>query len=996
MRKLESAKRVLALVCFGLLAISTQAQNTITGRVVSQAESTALPGVNVLVKGTTQGTTTDQNGKYTIVARDGDVLVFSFIGFLSEEIKINGQSVIDVTLSETLEELMTVVVVGYSEKKRSQITGAISNLSADDLKGVTGSSVEYMLQGKVAGVQVSNSSGAPGNNAEIKIRGTSSVIAERPPLFVVDGIIGGTYNPNDVESLTVLKDAGAVALYGSRANNGVVIITTKRGSSEKLKVDYKATYGNREISTGNFKMMTASELYDTERKMFSSSASFKNYREDELRDGPTFDWLNLAYHDGKVTNHNLALSQKLDKVGFYLAADYYDEEGTLLTTGYERLNVRSNLDFKLGDRVKLTTNLNVISDENNYSGEWQWTYSPYLYLPYDSPYDSAGNLRYLDGSNRENWLTRDPINVLHNAAFNTYTYRSFSMNADATLTVTLTSWLDFQSRNRISHYTSRDDKYQDVRTVIGRSNGGIIEFNTGLSSDVISTNLLKFSKEIADVHHVSGFIGFEGSNGKREGAGAVAIGIAPGLTVPQAAATATDAYGTKIPGKAMSIFSEVAYDYKEKYFFSGSFRRDGSSLFGKKNQWGSFPAVSAAWLVSNEQFLAALKAITFLKLRASYGVIGNDNIGPFRSLAIYNFGAQYGGVPAGYSQTLPNDRLSWEATKTYNVGVDVGLFNRIDISVDAFQKVTDKLLLNVQLPTSQGFEEALRNAGTVSNQGVELSIGGDVVSAKKFKWNLAFNIGSYRNTVDRLPRSEDIRRGGEVNQLLRVGENLESWYMPKWVGVDPSTGNPLWEHLDFDAEGNVITRTVTGDYHSATYQIVGTATPKFFGGLTNLLSYGNFSLSATASFQHGNKIYHRTREFVDSDGAYFGFNLMELDDSWKRWENAGDIATHPKVVFNGNNLSNKYSSRYLEDGSYLRLRNITLFYQIPAKLLSKIRISSARFFVSGDNLVTLTRFSGLDPEVNSFANTNYYEISGVSDFKYPINKQYLAGFELSF
>jgi TonB-linked SusC/RagA family outer membrane protein len=996
MRKLESVTRVMVFVCFGLLAHSIQAQTTISGRVVSLAESTVLPGVNVVVKGTTQGTTTDENGQYKIVANEGDILVFSFIGFLSEEVKVSARTSVDVTLSETLEELMTVVVVGYSEKKKSQITGAISNLSADDLKGVTGSSVEYMLQGKVAGVQVSNSSGAPGSSAEIKIRGTSSVIAERPPLFVVDGIIGGTYNPNDVESLTVLKDAGAVALYGSRANNGVIIITTKRGSSQKLKIDYKTTFGNREISTGHFKMMNSTELFETERKMFSSSASFKSYRKDDLRTGPSYDWLNLAYHRGTIMNHNLAVSQKLDKVGFYLAADYYKEQGTLLSTGYDRLNVRSNFDFQLSERVKLTTNLNVISDQNKYPGEWQWTYSPYLYLPYDSPYDAAGNLRYLDGSNRDNWLTRDPINVLHNAEYNSYKYRSFQMNADATLTVAIIPGLDFQSRNRVSHYSSRDDKYQDVRTVIGRSNGGIIEFNTGLSSDVISTNLVKFSKEFANAHHLNGFVGFEASSGRNEGAGAIAIGIAPGLTVPQSAATATDVYGTKTPGKAMSFFTEVSYDFKEKYFLSASYRRDGSSLFGKGNRWGSFPAVSAAWLISGEQFMSSSKALSFLKLRGSYGVIGNDNIGPFKSLAIYNFGAQYGGVPAGYSQTLPNEQLSWEATKTYNIGVDVGIFKKIDISVDAFQKVTDKLLLNVQLPTSQGFEEALRNSGTVSNKGVELSIGGDVITRKKFKWNTSFNIGSYKNTVDRLPRSEDIRRGGEVNQLLRVGENLESWYMPKWVGVDPATGNPQWEHLEYDTEGHVSARSVTGDYHSATYQIVGTATPKFFGGLTNTLSYGGFSLSATASFQQGNKVYHRTREFVDSDGAYFGFNLMKLDDSWKRWENPGDIATHPRVVFNGNNLSNKYSSRYLEDGSYLRIRNITFAYQVPAKLLSRVRISSARFFVSGDNLVTLTKFTGLDPEVNSFANTNYYEISGVSDFKYPINKQYLAGFQLSF
>jgi TonB-linked SusC/RagA family outer membrane protein len=948
-----------------------------------------------MIKGTATGTTTNAEGGYAITATPDDVLVFSFIGFLPEEIKVAQQTSIDIELSESLQQLLEVVVVGYSEKTKQQITGAITNLSAEKVKGVTGSNLEYMLQGKVSGVQVSTTSGAPGSTAEIKIRGTSSVLAERAPLFVVDGIIGGTYNPNDIESITVLKDAGAVALYGSRANSGVIIVTTKRGTTEKLRINYKGTVGRREMTTGNFEMMSAAEIFDTERKMFSSSASFKNFRPSEsLREGG-YDWLNLAYQDATITNHSLSISQKLDKVSFYIGTDYFDEEGTLMSTNYKRLNVRANIDYQLSKSVKLTTNFNVTSDKNDYPGEWQWTYNSYLYLPYDSPYDSDGNIRYVDGTTT-NFYTRDKLNILHNAKYNDYSFRSYAINADVILSVSVLPWLDFQSRNRIAHYTGRDDQYKDARTIEGKGVNGQIGFNTNYNNSAISTNLLRFSRDLTKDHHLSGFVGVEGAYDNSENAGAIGIGIASGLTVPGAASVPNAISGNKLPARAMSLLSEVSYDYKDRYFVSASFRRDGSSVFGKDKRWGNFPALSAAWLVTGEDFMATIKPISLLKVRASYGIIGNDNIPLFQSLAKYNFDIQYGGRPAGYPATLPNDELSWEETKTGNVGIDLNLFDRIDISVDAFSKVTDQLLLNVQLPTSQGFEEAIRNAGTISNTGFELSVGGDIISRSKFKWNMAFNIGTITNNVDALPGGTDIRRGGEVNQILREGERLGSWYMPKWLGVDPANGDPLWEKIEYDAEGNIASRSRTNVYAEASYQIVGNATPDFFGGLTNTFSYGGFSLNITTSYQHGNDVYHRTREFVDSDGAYFGFNMMKLQDDWTRWENPGDAATHPKLVFNGNQLSNRISSRYIEDGSFIRIRNITFAYALPVNLTSKLRLSSASVFVSADNLFTFTKFSGLDPEVNSFANTNYYQIPGVSDFKYPINKQYLVGVQVSF
>lgn len=994
MRRFFTKFIVLLLIAWGI-AIDVKSQSTITGTVTSREDQQPLPGVNVIIKGSTQGATTNSEGKYSLSANSDDVLVFSFIGFSAEEVVVGDKTTINMALSPSIDQLREVVVTGYTEKKKSEIPGAITNLSADQLKGVTGPNVEYQLQGKVAGVQVSSASGEPGATPEIKIRGTTSINAERAPLFVVDGIIGGSYNPNDVESVTVLKDAGAVALYGSRANSGVIIITTKRARTEAPQLTYKATMGNRQMTTGNFEMMSGSEIYDTERKMFTSSATFKNFRPSEELRGRNYDWLNTAYHNATIQNHYLSISQKFKKVAYYLGADYYNEEGTLLDTRYKRLNVRSNIDYTLNDRIKLTTNVNIISDNNSYAGEWQWTYNAYLYLPYDSPYDENGNLRYVDASTPD-FYTRDKLNILHNAKYNSYVNRGFTINADGIITISIASWLDFQSRNRISHYSSRDDQYKDARTVEGSAVNGQVGFSTNLNVSGITTNLLKFHHDFSVDHHFSGFVGFEGASETRESAGSTAIGIASGLDVPGAASTPNSISGTKEVVRAMSVLSEVSYDYKNKYFVSASFRRDGSSLFGADNRWGNFPSLAAAWLISSEDFFNTQNVVSFLKLRSSYGVIGNDNISPYQSLAKYNFLVQYNGSPGGYPATLPNPDLSWEETKTVDVGLEFQLFDRIDFTVDVFNKNTDRLLQYVQLPISQGFEQALRNVGMVTNKGLEFSVGGNAIQKGKFKWYTSFNIAAIRNNVESLPGGEDIRQGGEVNQLLREGHSLGSWYMPKWLGVDPANGDPLWEHIDYDGDGNETGRSTTNDYSQATYQIVGSANPKFYGGFNNEFSYGGFSLSINTNFQYGNKVYHRTREFVDSDGAYFGFNLMKLKDGWKRWENPGDNATHPKLVYNGNLLSNKTSSRYLEDGSYLRIRNVTLGYDVPKNFITRFRINSLRVFVSADNLLTITKFSGLDPEVSSFGNTNYYEIPGVSDFKYPINKQYLFGIQAQF
>jgi TonB-linked SusC/RagA family outer membrane protein len=995
MNKLKPIIRALPVmvVCSLLLATATAQTIQVKGVVRSMDDNTVMPGVNVVIKGSSNGTTTDASGGYSISAASSDVLIFSFIGYVTQEIAIGSRTEINITLEPSIEMLSDVIVVGYSEKKKQEITGAVVNVTSDKLRGVTGSNLEYMLQGKVAGVQVTTATGAPGAAAEIRIRGNSSVNADRGPLIVVDGIIGGSYNPNDIESITVLKDAGAIALYGSRANSGVVIVTTKKGTSERAEITYKATVGLRNISTGRFEVMNASQLYDTERAMFASSAQFNALRPATVKENDT-DWLGLAYKQGVIQNHNISASGKSGKVSYYLAGDYYNEEGTLLTTNYERFNLRSNLNFELTKKIKLTTNLNIIRDVNN-SYHWRWPYQPFLYLPYDTPNDAEGNIRYVD-ANTAGFFTRDKNNILHSAIYNDYKTKGFTVNGDIVLNAEVNSWLTLQSRNRVGYAGYRNDSYEDSRTIEGRANNGVLSFGVSEGVSVISTNLVKLNKEFG-VHSLGGFIGFEGQQYTTESAGASGYGIVSGIKIPGAVATPQDISGSTLETRSLSVLTEINYDYKEKYFLTGSFRRDGSSIFGANKRWGNFWALSGSWLISKEEFFDPItKSISSLKLRGSFGVVGNDAIPAFQYLAKYNFTTQYNGGSAGYPETLPNADLGWEQTKTGNMGADLTLFNKLDVNIDAFYKDTDQLLLKVQLPPSQGIAEVFKNAGRIVNQGLELGVSGDVLKKGEFTWNLGFNIGSAKNEVKELaPGTTAVNKDYDgVKQSVQVGNDINSWYLPEWVGVNETNGDPQWERAVLDVDGNIVGYEVTNIYSDASstssLQFVGSATPKFFGGFNSTFGYKRFTLSISSSFQYGNMIYHRTREFIDADGANFNFNMMQLANGWSRWLSPGDKATHPKPVYGGNLQSNKPSSRFLEDGSFWRIRNIALNYTLPRALLTKVNLTNASLFISADNLFTFTKFSGMDPEAPAFG------IAGMNDFKYPISKQYLFGIQISF
>ena len=419
------------------------------------------------------------------------------------------------------------------------------------------------------------------------------------------------------------------------------------------------------------------------------------------------------------------------------------------------------------------------------------------------------------------------------------------------------------------------------------------------------------------------------------------------------------------------------------------FRADASSQFSPSNRWGYFPGLSASWIVTEEDFFQS-GLVTYLKLRASYGEIGNDNVGssPFPYLSFYDLSSNYNGGPAGSIPLLADRTITWETVVSRNVGVDVSLAERIHLTLDYYRNATKDMLLDVQLPLSTGFEKQLRNAGEVLNQGAEFSINADVLkSGSDFSWNTGFNVSWNTSEILDLGGEETLLFGTNARQISEVGSLLRQWYLPKWLGVDPANGDPLWEKVNRDENGNILSREATNNYNEAEFQAVGNVLPKYYGGWTNSFGYKGITLNVLISYQAGNKVYHSARQLFDSDGAYPEYNQMYLMDDWSRWEQPGDDATHPLPKRGGNLQSNAVSSRYLEDGSYIRLRNVSLGYAFPTNVASALKMQSLNVSLSADNLVTWTKFSGLDPE--SRVSSTAFELPGFQDFKYPISKQYL-------
>jgi TonB-linked SusC/RagA family outer membrane protein len=975
-----------------MISLMASAQtHLLTGKITGRKDDKPVEKATISVKG---GKTIAANddGSFSIPVPAGKVSIrFNSVGYMEKQLTVApGEDHLAVVMDEDNKDLNEVVVVGYNNKKRIELTSAVSVVSGKELRDVTSNDVATLLQGKAPGVVVTSSTGDPNASPSVVIRGSSSITAGSDPLTVVDGIIGGTANPNDIESVTILKDAAATGLYGSRASNGVIIITTKRGRAGKTEIHASATVGSTRADEGNYQVMNAQQLYDYQ-KSFWDPTTFDRDRPDSLLKTNT-NWEKLMFHTGTIQNHAISISGGTEKTQVYIAGNYYKEDGTLGASGNEAFNFRTNVTHKINDRFKISIRVNGGTKHLSTEAAGTNFLTTHINMPWDNPYNPDGSLRT---GNEPGWLGRDNDNFLYDWQYNYDRARVTYMTGDGTLDYIIAKGLTFSTNNRVSYTTEKRELYYDVRTKAGLGEGTLLNEFTN-TNQLITSNRLLYEKSF-NRSKLNAIAVLEAEKNYSDFVSETGGGLAPGLHVMSASSSILAGSSLTGDNAYSKGLVQVEYSYDNRFFAVGSGIRESSSRFGANNRAANFYTLGGSWILSNERFMEHQKIFDMVKLRASYGLTGNAQIGNYQTLGLYSFASQYSGNSAAYPFQLNNPFLTWEKAKTSNLGVDIDLFGRISLNVDVYQKMTDALLLNVQLPYTTGFSSVIQNVGSVRNRGLEINL--NTVNLKgKFRWETHFNIAFNQNRVMVLDKGKDILEVSTTapTRIVSVGHDLNSWYMRKWAGVDPANGDPLWQKDTTDANGGKIV-TTTNNYNSASLEYVGTFTPKFTGGISNTFSYKGFTLSAFFNFVYGVMVYNSSAFVSDADGAYDTENQRVLQNRESRWQKPGDHATAPKAVFAGNKNSNAVSSRYLQDGSYLRLKNIKFSYDLPGGLLSKVKIASASLFVSADNILTATSYIGRDPQAELSRTggdaSGPYPTGGEAG-NYPISKRVLFGINI--
>ena len=950
-----------------LLPDITQQTSKIKGKILDAKNGEPIIGANVLVKGTTNGTITNLDGEYELNAPIGSTLVISYIGYKSMETKATeGAQVINlVEDSETLDE---VIVVGYTTQRKESLTGAMSTVKSDKLKNITTPSVENMLNGKVPGVYVAPGSGQPGSSGAVVIRGQASLSGGTQPLWVIDGVIvgssAGDLNPEDIESMTVLKDAASTAIYGSEGANGVIVVTTKKGREGKLNINASVKMGISTVNNGNLEVMNGAELYDY-------YASFQNANEiaftrwnPELRNS-NFSWWDLATQTGFTQDYHVAISGGTDKLQSYFSIGYYDEKGAVKGYDYDRYSFRMRTSYK---PYKWLTVKPSLSGSRRYIYDQQYSVTDmYAMLPWDSPYDENGELvphRY------SGWVNAQNTNYLLDYSYGDYgesTNYEFMGNLD--FDVQITDWLKFTSVNNYRFITYSSHSYTDPRSNGGSGvDGRLYEYRSEVARRYTNQNLM-VSKLIGK-HSINGHVSYEFKDYTAKTFDGNGTGFIPGFQVMDVTSIPESIGGSRTEWAVQSYFTDWKYTYDNKYLGEVMFRRDGASNLGVNARYGNLFSISAGWVINREEWFNA-DWVDNLKVRASYGSVGNRPSSLYPQYDLYSVSSSYNTKPGALISVIGNKDLTWEKTFTTDIGADAAFFdNRLHMIFDYYIKNTDNIIYNVPVTGLTGVTSIYKNIGKMRNTGFEFSLGGDIIRNKDLNWNVEFNIAHNKNelrdlysqrqadgsyTVVPVIISDGSNIAGTINRRLEVGEPIDTYYGKEWAGVNPENGAPMW-YMD-DENGQKVT---TSDYSKAQNYKLGTANPKIFGGFSTSLAWKDFDLSAVFGYSMGGQIYNYSRQEYDSDGTYTDRNQMKLQKGWIRWEKPGDIATHPVAKYNNQDKGNSPSSRYLEDSDYLKLRSLTLGYNFDLK---RYGIQSLRLSVSGENLFTITDYSGVDPEI---------------------------------
>jgi TonB-dependent starch-binding outer membrane protein SusC len=1013
--------RKLLLLWAGCLLFCTAilAQNrTISGK-VTDSKGLPIPNASVVIKGTTTGTTTNQDGDFQLtVPPTARALVVTSVGMAQQEVALGNRNTFTIAMTVDERDMQEVVVVGYQQRRKRDEAGAISTVRAKEIENLPNPSIDKALQGRAAGVVVQANNGIPGGAINVRIRGVGSFSAGTQPLYVVDGVQMNTrndagftqsnplafLNPNDIESIDILKDAASAAIYGAQASNGVVIITTKKGKAGKTKFNFN-TYVGIAQPLQKLDILNAQEYAELRTQAYlngnptlTSLLAKRTFLLNDVRittaatiteksvdsiiaNLPTYDWQDAAFRNGLIQNYEIGASGGNDKTTFRIAASYNTQQAVVTKADFRRGTAKFDLTNKATDRITINTSLNLSSFNQDlpFSVEGSFLGSPAFasstQLPTSPIYNPDGTFAGVPPNNLPGILNQNIIAV---AEFNKGFQRTNQAVGNISADFKLTPWLLFRSFYGIDYRLVQGKLYRDPRTPDAFVRKGLGSVQSIWNTNLLTTQTLNFNQTFGDVHKLDGLVGFEYRMETQEGIS----GSGDGFPTFQFSTLNTAANPVSISEfwsrfKRMSLFGTVNYSFDGRYIVSGIVRYDGSSRFGANNRFGLFSSIKAAWNIDNEKFMAANNWISTLRLRASWGQVGNDQIGNFDGLGLYGGGLIYnnaGGIT--YSQ-LANPDLRWEKNQTTNLGLDFGFFNnRINGSVELYQKLTKDLLLPQQVSWTTGFSNFIQNVGAIENKGIELTIGGELLKSRApggLNWNVNFvfayndnRVKSLYNGLQELPGQPD----------TRVGKRLGSIFTQQYAGVNPANGRPMW----YDSLGNLTYQVLARDR-----VYIGDIQPEYSGGFNNVITYRGFSLDIFFQYEYGRLLQDQQVNFLIENIS----RLNAVQDVYdKRWTTPGQLTSFPRQNSVGTESKGSGAltgSRTWFKGDYIRLKNITLAYDLPTSISGRLRLSSARLYVQATNIWTLSDWYGYD-----------VEFSGTGLGIIPQSKNVTVGLQLGF
>jgi len=1042
-------KKSILIVLSLLLANIGMAQMRVTGTVTSSDDGTPVPFAVVQLKGVAGvGVNTDTEGKYALEnVPSNAVLIVSYIGFKTQEVPVAGRSIVDIVMVTDLQSLDEVIVVAYGTSTKGTFTGAVSVVKSDNIKDTPSLSFENAMAGKVSGLQVTTLSGQAGSTSSIRVRGIGSMNASKEPLYVIDGVpvisgnvsqmgnyttsnVMNTINPNDIESISVLKDAAASALYGSRAANGVILITTKRGKEGKQAITFKSSVGfTPSFATDNYEAASPEEQVKLYYENFWNAGHYYEELSDEdaskgalyqlnkrfnkhgytftapdntvnsltiggERAGSYFDWEKVLFRTAVYQAYDLSVSGGTDKSNYYTSFSYTNDQGRSVINGFDRITGRVNMNQQLGKYIELSTNINVSNSNkegfndtralgNNYfmqSRNLLWG----LYWPTD----------YLTGLP---WTTRygsyayNPVYYNEQWENSSKTLRIF---ANETITVKILPELVLKSILSYDNTQAFDHLYYSALHFNAIPTGGSVSEVSTKINKLVSSTTLSYNKEIIPKHTIGILAGWEAEKNNTDYLWANGTILPSGALHTVSTAGKKDAEAYLWGNTMVSFLSRAEYNYDNKYYASASFRRDASSKLHPDTRWGNFWSLAASWRIDREEFMRDIPQISSLKLRGSYGVNGTlptDDYG-WRSLTGYD--NPYMEQPGSSVTTVAYADLSWETSYTYNIALEFGLFDqRISGSFEYFNRDSKNLLQDVPISTTTGFYTILMNVGEINNRGFEFELFGEIVNKNGFVWNAGITGSHIKSTVTKLYGGKDIPwpdpTGGDARAkfIYMEGESTLALYGLEWAGVESETGKNLW-FLNNDMEPDLVIdgRPATYEYTKASQVIIGDVHPKLFGGYNTDFSWKGISLSLNFIYKLGGYTYDAAGKDVNDDGYYWE-RIMSKDAYDNRWTEEHKDGPYPMRIAIDLEDVNQKSSRHMHAADFTRLKSITLGYDIPKNILNTVRISRARVYFNGANLWTLAAYKNYDPEVNEY---------GTRGWEMPLGKTFTFGIEASF